>query len=139
MGPGTGIDLAITATAVTDLSSREQADPLADAPLQLSGRRRSRSLLCRMLAAGRLGGAKMTSLPVRDSLDDQLLTPQNVALVLIDYQDAQINSIPTYDRTSINPWEDADFVSAVRATGRKKLIMGSLWTEVCLALPYWTQ
>lgn len=39
------------------------------------------------------------------------------------------------DRTSINAWEDADFVKAVKATGRKKLIMGALWTEVCLAYP----
>jgi nicotinamidase-related amidase len=124
--------------------------------------------------------------PVRDPLDDHLLTPQNAALVLIDYQDAQINSIPqdpetylpnvvalakagrrfglpvvlstvnhgtgvnddtipqlreqlpgvpAYDRTSINAWEDADFVTAVRATARKKLIIGALWTEVCLAFP----
>jgi nicotinamidase-related amidase len=128
----------------------------------------------------------MTSLPVRDPLDDQLLTPQNAALVLIDYQDAQLNSIPqdpetyipnvvalakvgrlfdlpvilstvqhgngingdtipqlreqlpgvpSYDRTSINAWEDTDFVAAVRATGRSKLIMGALWTEVCLTFP----
>ena len=128
----------------------------------------------------------MTSLPGRDALDDHLLTPQNAALVLIDYQDAQINSIPqdpesyvpnvvalakvgrlfglpvvlstvnhgggvngdtipqlreqlpgvpSYDRTSINAWEDADFVAAVRAAGRSKLIMGALWTEVCLAFP----
>ena len=39
------------------------------------------------------------------------------------------------DRTSINAWEDADFVKAVEATGRRKLIMGALWTEVCLAYP----
>jgi len=39
----------------------------------------------------------------------------------------------TIDRTSINAWEDDDFVKAVKATGRKKLIMVSLWTEVCLA------
>lgn len=39
------------------------------------------------------------------------------------------------DRSSINAWEDADFVQAVEATGRKKLIMGALWTEVCLAFP----
>ena len=39
------------------------------------------------------------------------------------------------DRTSINAWEDADFVSAVEATGRRKLVMGALWTEVCLAFP----
>ena len=39
------------------------------------------------------------------------------------------------DRTSINAWEDADFVAAVRNTGRKKLIMTALWTEVCLVHP----
>ena len=39
------------------------------------------------------------------------------------------------DRTSINAWEDRDFVAAVRATGRKKLIMAALWTEVCLVHP----
>jgi nicotinamidase-related amidase len=128
----------------------------------------------------------MTSMPPRDPLQDHLLTPQNSALLVIDYQDAQINSIPldpdTYvpnvvalarvatsfglpivltlvnhssgingdtipqlrdvlpdipsiDRTAINAWEDQDFVDAVRATGRKKLIVAALWTEVCLAFP----
>lgn len=37
------------------------------------------------------------------------------------------------DRTSMNAWEDRNFVAAVRKTGRKKLIMAALWTEVCLA------
>jgi len=39
------------------------------------------------------------------------------------------------DRTSINSWEDADFVAAVRSTGRRKLIFCALWTEVCMAFP----
>jgi nicotinamidase-related amidase len=39
------------------------------------------------------------------------------------------------DRTQINSWEDVDFRGAVEATGRKKLIMAALWTEVCLAFP----
>jgi nicotinamidase-related amidase len=39
------------------------------------------------------------------------------------------------DRTQINSWEDTDFRRAVEATGRKKLIMAALWTEVCLAFP----
>jgi nicotinamidase-related amidase len=39
------------------------------------------------------------------------------------------------DRTSINAWEDVEFRQAVEATGRKKLIMTALWTEVCLAYP----
>ena len=35
----------------------------------------------------------------------------------------------------MNSWEDAKFVKAVAATGRKKLVMAALWTEVCLAFP----
>ncbi|WP_409188554.1 hydrolase [Bradyrhizobium sp. RDM4] len=130
----------------------------------------------------------MTSFPtIRDPKTDQLLTPHNAALVIIDYQPVQVSSIqsmpkrtlvanitavartaklfalptviatvnvatgrnqPTIhqisevfpdvvpiDRTSINAWEDADFVAAVRNTGRKKLIMTALWTEVCLVHP----
>jgi nicotinamidase-related amidase len=40
---------------------------------------------------------------------------------------------PPIDRTSINSWEDTDFVAAVHATGRRKLIFCALWTEVCMA------
>lgn len=39
------------------------------------------------------------------------------------------------DRTNVNAWEEPEFVKAVEATGRKKLIMGGLWTDVCLAYP----
>ena len=129
----------------------------------------------------------MASEPIRDPVSDHLLTPQNAALIIIDYQPVQVNSIasmdrqklvtsivgvakiglayglpiihstvnvktglnkppipqlrkvlaevPTIDRTSINSWEDMEFVRAVKATGRKKLIMTALWTEVCLAFP----
>jgi nicotinamidase-related amidase len=129
----------------------------------------------------------MSSYPMRDSKKDHLLTPQNSALLIIDYQPTQVNSInsmsrkqlvsnivivaelvkafgmpivlstvnvktgvnkdtvtpllsvlqdiPTYDRTSINAWEDKEFHEAVEATGRKKLIMCALWTEACLAFP----
>lgn len=35
----------------------------------------------------------------------------------------------------MNSWENAKFVKAVAATGRKKLVMAALWTEVCLAFP----
>jgi nicotinamidase-related amidase len=40
---------------------------------------------------------------------------------------------PPIDRTSINSWEDGDFVAAVRATQRRKLIFCALWTEACMA------
>ena len=125
--------------------------------------------------------------PIRDPKQDALLTPQNAALIVIDYQPLQINSvttmrrseiikntsilcqlavdfklpivlstvnvntgvdkdtvapiaeilkgIPSYDRTSINSWEDKEFYEAVLATGRKKLLMAALWTEACLAFP----
>jgi nicotinamidase-related amidase len=46
-----------------------------------------------------------------------------------------LEGIEAFDRTSINAWEDEEFVSAVRATGRKKLIMTGLWTEACLTFP----
>lgn len=39
------------------------------------------------------------------------------------------------DRTSMNAWEDAAFVEAVKATGRQKLVVAGLWTEVCVVLP----
>jgi nicotinamidase-related amidase len=45
----------------------------------------------------------------------------------------ELPGIEALDRTSINSWEDADFVAAVKATGRRKLIMVALWTEACLA------
>ena len=129
----------------------------------------------------------MTSQAIRDPLADHLITPQNSALIVIDYQPNQFRTVrsmdrdlllenivstvrlaklfgvpivhstvgvaagrdestvpelaelleddPPIDRTAINAWEDADFLAAVRATGRRKLILCALWTEVCLAFP----
>lgn len=39
------------------------------------------------------------------------------------------------DRTLINTWEDPKVVDVVKKTGRKKLVLAALWTEVCLAMP----
>jgi nicotinamidase-related amidase len=39
------------------------------------------------------------------------------------------------DRTSINTWEDERVVRWVEQTGRKKVVMAALWTEICLAFP----
>src|ERR1700741_3947671 len=39
------------------------------------------------------------------------------------------------DRTFINTWEDKRVVDAVKKTGRKKIVMAALWTEICLAMP----
>jgi nicotinamidase-related amidase len=46
-----------------------------------------------------------------------------------------LDGIEALDRTTINAWEDAEFVNAVKATGRKKLLMTALWTEACLSFP----
>ena len=39
------------------------------------------------------------------------------------------------NRTFINSWEDHRVVEAVKRTGRKKVVMAALWTEMCLAMP----
>jgi nicotinamidase-related amidase len=39
------------------------------------------------------------------------------------------------DRTTLNSWEDQRVVNWVKQTGRKKLVMAGLWTEVCLQMP----
>lgn len=39
------------------------------------------------------------------------------------------------DRTAMNAWEDQAFIDAVKATGRKKLVIAGLWTEVCVVQP----
>src|SRR3954452_24151520 len=39
------------------------------------------------------------------------------------------------ERTSMNSWDDKKFVAAVEKTGRKKLVIAALWTEVCLSMP----
>jgi nicotinamidase-related amidase len=114
---------------------------------------------------------------IRDPLADHMLTPQNAALLIIDFQPVQVTSVASMDRrtlvanitavartaklyglpivvttvnvktglnqplihqladilpgvepvdrTAINAWEDEDFVAAVKATGRKKLIMAA--------------
>jgi nicotinamidase-related amidase len=39
------------------------------------------------------------------------------------------------ERSSMNSWDDPNFVSAIEQTGRKKVILCGLWTETCIALP----
>jgi nicotinamidase-related amidase len=40
-----------------------------------------------------------------------------------------------YERTSMNAWEDEAYVQAIERTGRKKIVMTGLWTEVCITFP----
>ena len=35
----------------------------------------------------------------------------------------------------MNAWEDKAFHAAVQKTGKKRLIFGALYTEICLAFP----
>jgi nicotinamidase-related amidase len=39
------------------------------------------------------------------------------------------------ERTSMNAWDDKNFVAAVQKSGRKKIVLAGLWTETCVALP----
>ena len=123
----------------------------------------------------------------RDPKTDHLLSPENSALVLIDYQPslvagthsiergvlvnnvvamakaARLYDLPTIlstigvaagyqedtipelrevlpgvaaiDRHTVDAWDTPAFREAVEATGRRKIIMAALWTEVCLAYP----
>ncbi|MCJ8321637.1 MAG: isochorismatase family protein [Colwellia sp.] len=125
--------------------------------------------------------------PKRAANEDPFLSPENAALILIDYQPhilmgvrnidhqelinnmtgliktAVLYDLPIIfshvgvglngsqpmleelrklapnavfiDRTNVNAWEEPEFVKAVAATGRNKLIMAGLWTDVCLAYP----
>jgi nicotinamidase-related amidase len=41
---------------------------------------------------------------------------------------------PIIERTTMNSWDDTNFVAAVEATGKKKLVISGLWTETCVAL-----
>ncbi|SHM85351.1 hydrolase [Chitinophaga sp. CF418] len=39
------------------------------------------------------------------------------------------------DRTSMNTWEDEKAHAAIVAKGKKKIVLGGLWTEVCIVGP----
>ena len=39
------------------------------------------------------------------------------------------------DRTGLNSWDDERIRDWIKATGKKKLVMAGLWTEVCLTMP----
>ncbi|MDX2259652.1 MAG: hydrolase [Hyphomicrobiaceae bacterium] len=41
---------------------------------------------------------------------------------------------PLLERTSMNSWDDQNVRDALAATGRKKIVVAGLWTEVCNAM-----
>jgi nicotinamidase-related amidase len=51
-----------------------------------------------------------------------------------EIQDVFPNQKPI-DRTTMNTWEDQRVVDVVQKTGKKKIVLAALWTEVCGVLP----
>jgi nicotinamidase-related amidase len=45
------------------------------------------------------------------------------------------DDLTVIDRTTVNAWDDERVRTAIRATGRQKLIFAGVSTEVCLAFP----
>src|SRR6202158_162885 len=39
------------------------------------------------------------------------------------------------ERSSMNSWDDTNFVASTSKSGRKKIVLAGLWTETCVALP----
>ena len=39
------------------------------------------------------------------------------------------------ERSTMNSWDDENFVAAIKKSGRKKIVLAGLWTETCVALP----
>jgi nicotinamidase-related amidase len=68
-----------------------------------------------------------------------ILTTVGVEMGVNQRTDSKIREIlvglPEIDRSSMNAWEDPEFIEAVHSTQRKKLIIAGLWTEVCVAFP----
>ncbi|MGI9615964.1 MAG: isochorismatase family protein [Acidimicrobiales bacterium] len=46
-----------------------------------------------------------------------------------------LGDVTTVDRDVVDAWDSAEFRAAIEATGRKKIVMAALWTEVCLVYP----
>src|SRR2546425_10429771 len=47
------------------------------------------------------GRNTMTSQPIRDQVEDHLITPKNSALIIIDYQPPQVSSIVSMDHRTL--------------------------------------
>lgn len=48
---------------------------------------------------------------------------------------AALPGVEPIERSSMNSWDDANFVAAIKKTGRNKIVLSGLWTETCVALP----
>jgi nicotinamidase-related amidase len=38
------------------------------------------------------------------------------------------------ERTTMDSWDDENFIAAIKRTGKKKMVLAGLWTETCIAL-----
>lgn len=47
----------------------------------------------------------------------------------------ELPGVEEIDRTGVNAWEDLDFRAAIENSGRRKVVIAGLWTEVCLTFP----
>jgi nicotinamidase-related amidase len=47
----------------------------------------------------------------------------------------ELPGLQAIDRSSMDAWEDKSFRAAIEKTGKKRLIFGALYTEICLAFP----
>ncbi|AXQ27522.1 hydrolase [Solimonas sp. K1W22B-7] len=48
---------------------------------------------------------------------------------------AALPGVAPIERSSMNSWDDDNFVAAIKKTGKKKIVLSGLWTETCVALP----
>ncbi|NYI02597.1 isochorismatase family protein [Cupriavidus plantarum] len=62
-------------------------------------------------------------------------TTENVWGPLIPELADALPGVPVIERTTVNAWDEPRVVAAVEATGRKKLIVTGISTDVCLAFP----
>ncbi|MES2803718.1 MAG: isochorismatase family protein [Bdellovibrionota bacterium] len=94
------------------------------------GSKSASELLLNVVTLGKI--AKAFDVPaVVTTVGVQLGVNQGTHKDLIDALPPQIE----IDRSTLNSWEDENFISAIARTGRKKIIMAGLWTEVCVAYP----
>ena len=47
----------------------------------------------------------------------------------------EIPHLAPLKRTSMNAWDDPDFVAAIKRTGRRNFLLAALWSEACLVFP----
>lgn len=79
-------------------------------------------------AVGLAKSAKIFNIPTFiTSVESESFSGYTFPELLSVYPDADV-----YERTSMNSWDSKKLRDAIKAVGRKKLVMCGLWTEVCI-------